>query len=135
MKTIVSSLTALAVFGSSLMASSIATAEMSYNVGYVSEYYYRGFFQKNSSASAGADYESGGFFAGVWSAVVGDGGAVVPLVQQILRVPGSRVPGPVDSLYPFGPHPGFPPEGTPDPDPDFSCSSGPQLLPIPHATF
>ena len=52
MKTIVSSLTALAVFGSSLMASSIANAEMSYNVGYVSEYYYRGFFQKNSSASA-----------------------------------------------------------------------------------
>ena len=38
MKTIVSSLTALAVFGSSLMVSSVATAEMSYNVGYVSEY-------------------------------------------------------------------------------------------------
>ena len=73
MKTIVSSLTALAVFGSSLMASSIATAEMSYNVGYVSEYYYRGFFQQNSSASAGADYESGGFSAGGWSADVGDG--------------------------------------------------------------
>ena len=73
MKTIVSSLTALAVFGSSLMASSFATAEMSFNVGYVSEYYYRGFFQKNSSASAGADYESGGFYAGVWSADVGDG--------------------------------------------------------------
>ena len=73
MKTIVSSLTALAVFGSSLMASSVATAEMSYNVGYVSEYYYRGFLQKNSSASAGADYESGGFYAGVWSADVGEG--------------------------------------------------------------
>ena len=73
MKTIVSSLTALAVFGSSLMVSSVATAEMSYNVGYVSEYYYRGFFQKNSSASAGADYENGGFYAGVWSADVGDG--------------------------------------------------------------
>ena len=73
MKTIVSSLTALAVFGSSLMVSSVATAEMSYNVGYVSEYYYRGFYQKNSSASAGADYETGGFYAGVWSADVGDG--------------------------------------------------------------
>lgn len=50
-----------------------ANADVSANVGFASEYYYRGFFQKNSSASAGLDYESGGFNLGTWAADVGDG--------------------------------------------------------------
>ena len=48
-------------------------ADVSYNVGFVSEYYYRGFFQKSSSASAGIDFEEGGLYAGAWTADVGDG--------------------------------------------------------------
>jgi uncharacterized protein (TIGR02001 family) len=51
----------------------IAMAEVSYNVGFASEYHYRGIKQKNSSASAGIDYEEGGFYAGAWTADVGDG--------------------------------------------------------------
>jgi len=51
-----------------------ATAEdFSANIGYNSEYIYRGIPQKTSSAFAGLDYEKGGFSAGVWSADVGDG--------------------------------------------------------------
>ena len=52
---------------------SLAQAEWSSNIGYASEYYFRGIPQKTSSASAGLDYESGGFFAGTWAADVGDG--------------------------------------------------------------
>ena len=50
-----------------------AQADFSANLGYASEYHYRGIFQKNSSASGGVDYESGGFFAGTWAADVGGG--------------------------------------------------------------
>ncbi len=50
-----------------------AQAEVSANIGYASEYYYRGILQKESSASAGIDYEESGFYAGAWTADVGDG--------------------------------------------------------------
>ena len=50
-----------------------AVAEVSANVGYNSEYIFRGIPQKNSSAFAGLDYSSGGFYAGTWAADVGDG--------------------------------------------------------------
>lgn len=56
-----------------LLASGLAQADWSANVGYASEYYFRGIFQKNSSASGGLDFESGGFYAGTWAADVGDG--------------------------------------------------------------
>jgi uncharacterized protein (TIGR02001 family) len=56
-----------------LPVTGVANADWSANIGYASEYYYRGFFQKNSSASAGVDYESGGFYVGTWAADVGDG--------------------------------------------------------------
>lgn len=56
-----------------LTVSATANADFSANVGYASEYYYRGIFQKNSSASAGLDYEAGGFYVGSWAADVGDG--------------------------------------------------------------
>ena len=50
-----------------------AMADLSANIGYASEYYYRGVYQAESSANAGVDYETGGFSAGVWAADVGDG--------------------------------------------------------------
>lgn len=63
-----------ALLGALLVTSGAANADWSANVGYASEYYYRGFFQKESSASGGIDYGSdGGFYAGAWAADVGDG--------------------------------------------------------------
>lgn len=56
-----------------LAATTLAHADWSANLGYASEYHYRGILQKNSSASGGVDYESGGFYAGSWAADVGDG--------------------------------------------------------------
>ena len=50
-----------------------AQADFSANVGYMSEYHFRGILQKVSSASGGLDYESGGFYIGTWAADVGDG--------------------------------------------------------------
>ncbi|MFB1034500.1 MAG: TorF family putative porin, partial [Sinobacterium sp.] len=57
-------------------ASQVALAEgsVSANVGFVSEYHFRGIQQIGSgSASAGLDYENGGFYAGTWAADVDDG--------------------------------------------------------------
>lgn len=50
-----------------------AAAQLSANIGWASEYYFRGIKQKTSSASAGVDYESAGFYLGSWAADVGDG--------------------------------------------------------------
>jgi uncharacterized protein (TIGR02001 family) len=50
-----------------------AQAELTANAGFASEYYYRGIFQTKSSASAGIDFEQKGFYAGAWTADVGDG--------------------------------------------------------------
>jgi uncharacterized protein (TIGR02001 family) len=55
------------------LVASTASAEWSYNVGFASEYYYRGILQKESSASAGIDFEESGFYLGAWTADVGDG--------------------------------------------------------------
>jgi uncharacterized protein (TIGR02001 family) len=56
-----------------LTMSSVALAQWSANLGFASEYYYRGIFQESTSANGGIDYESGGFYAGAWAADVGDG--------------------------------------------------------------
>ena len=62
------------IVASALMSTSIlAQGDVSYNIGFASEYYYRGILQKDSSASAGIDYENSGFYAGAWTADVGDG--------------------------------------------------------------
>ena len=53
-----------------------AQAEVTANAGYVSQYYYRGLFQKTSSASAGLDVAASNFSAGTWAADVGDGSEV-----------------------------------------------------------
>ncbi|MDJ0709631.1 MAG: TorF family putative porin [Woeseiaceae bacterium] len=62
-----------AVVATVLGMSSLAQADWSANVGYASEYHFRGILQKNSSASGGIDFEQGGFYAGTWAADVGDG--------------------------------------------------------------
>jgi uncharacterized protein (TIGR02001 family) len=66
------------VLGSALAASTVASgaavAGLSGNVGFVSDYVFRGIYQTGSSASAGLDYDFGnGFGVGVWAADVDDG--------------------------------------------------------------
>lgn len=59
---------------SSFTFSEQATAEVSANVGVVSQYHFRGIQQTaGASASAGLDYEQGGFSLGTWAADVDDG--------------------------------------------------------------
>ncbi len=55
------------------LASLSGNAKVTTNIGYASEYYYRGVYQTESSASAGVDFEHGDFSGGLWSADVGDG--------------------------------------------------------------
>jgi uncharacterized protein (TIGR02001 family) len=70
-------LTALAasiLVASSVSGVAMAEGSFSANVGFVSEYHFRGIQQIGSgSASAGLDYENGGFYAGTWAADVDDG--------------------------------------------------------------
>ena len=60
-----------------LLAVSVPTvsmAQLSANIGWSSDYIFRGVFQEESSPSAGLDYEDGsGFYVGTWGADVGDG--------------------------------------------------------------
>ncbi|MDA0707274.1 MAG: TorF family putative porin [Proteobacteria bacterium] len=56
-----------------LAVTGIAEADWSANLGYASEYHYRGILQKESSPNGGIDYATGGFYAGTWAADVGDG--------------------------------------------------------------
>lgn len=58
------------------MLTTPAQAEVTANVGWVSEYLFRGIPQKTSSASLGLDVESNGFYLGTWAADVGDGSEV-----------------------------------------------------------
>jgi len=52
----------------------VSMADLSANVGWVSEYIYRGVYQEDSSAYGGFDWEDeSGFYAGVWGADVGVG--------------------------------------------------------------
>ena len=48
-------------------------AELSANIGYNSQYIFRGIPQKNSSAFGGLDLGAGGFYLGTWAADVGEG--------------------------------------------------------------
>jgi hypothetical protein len=66
-------LTKTALVATLLAASTVAQADTTANIGYASEYHFRGILQKTSSASGGVDYESGGFYVGTWAADVGDG--------------------------------------------------------------
>lgn len=73
MKLITKTMLASAALAFSVIAAPTMAAEVSANVGFNSEYYYRGILQKGSSANGGFDLESGGFYAGIWGADVGDG--------------------------------------------------------------
>jgi uncharacterized protein (TIGR02001 family) len=48
-------------------------SSVSYNVGYMSEYWYRGVYQSESAVSFGADAEMGNFYIGTWWADVDSG--------------------------------------------------------------
>jgi len=50
-----------------------ANADWSANLGFASEYYFRGIYQESTSANGGIDFDTGGFFVGTWAADVGDG--------------------------------------------------------------
>ncbi|MGI9295015.1 MAG: TorF family putative porin [Pseudomonadales bacterium] len=63
----------LTIIAALLTASGLAQAQWSANLGWASEYHYRGLFQNSSSASGGVDFEQNGFYAGTWAADVGDG--------------------------------------------------------------
>jgi uncharacterized protein (TIGR02001 family) len=64
--------TALALSTAAIPATSMA--EASGNIGFVSDYVFRGIFQEESSAFVGADYVTdGGFYIGTWWADVGQG--------------------------------------------------------------
>ncbi len=56
-----------------LLLASSAQADLSANLGFASDYHYRGIFQAPTSASGGLDYEKNGFYAGTWAADVRDG--------------------------------------------------------------
>jgi hypothetical protein len=62
----------------SLLAVSTPTLalDLAPNIGYNSEYIYRGIPQKTSSIFAGLDLEAGGFYLGTWGADVGDGAEI-----------------------------------------------------------
>ena len=56
-----------------LLAGATANAGWSANIGWVSDYYFRGIFQKSSSAQGGIDFDHNGFYIGAWAADVGGG--------------------------------------------------------------
>ncbi len=64
-----------AAIAASSLTTGTAVAGLSANLGFASEYYFRGVLQSESSASAGLDYEhDSGIYAGVWAADVGGHG-------------------------------------------------------------
>ena len=78
MRKMLSAFMAIALMAPIAVASESAVADdhassISYNVGYMSEYWYRGVHQSDSAVSFGADYEAGGFYLGTWWADVDKG--------------------------------------------------------------
>ncbi len=55
------------------LASSAQAVEVTANIGYMSEYIFRGISQSDSSAMGGADVKANGFYAGTWVADVEQG--------------------------------------------------------------
>jgi uncharacterized protein (TIGR02001 family) len=68
MRIVTSSLAAAA-----LLATTSASAEVTANVGFMSNYVFRGVEQNDSSAMGGVDFDHSGFYLGIWSADVGKG--------------------------------------------------------------
>lgn len=66
------SIAAVVLAATAYSQSAFAEPAFSANVGLVSEYHFRGILQQDSaSASAGLDFENGGFYLGTWVADVG----------------------------------------------------------------
>ncbi len=63
----------LSLIAGLLLASSVASAGWSANLGWASDYYFRGILQSPTSPNGGIDYESNGFYVGTWAADVYDG--------------------------------------------------------------
>ena len=55
------------------VAGSAQAVEVTGNIGYMSEYIFRGISQSDSSAMGGLDVKANGFYAGTWAADVEDG--------------------------------------------------------------
>ncbi len=64
---------ALVISATAGVVPATSQAELSANIGWVSEYIYRGIHQDDSSAAAGIDWTAGQFYLGTWGADVGDG--------------------------------------------------------------
>ncbi len=56
-----------------LQVQAVTAQEVSANIGWSSEYFYRGIPQETNSVFTGLDLEAGGFYLGAWGADVGDG--------------------------------------------------------------
>jgi hypothetical protein len=63
----------LLVTAALVLGSNLAMADLSANIGWASDYFYRGILQAPTSASAGIDVEQNGFYIGTWAADVKDG--------------------------------------------------------------
>lgn len=62
------------IAGVLIAATAPAMADLSANIGVMSDYFYRGIDQESSAvANGGIDYSNGGFYAGTWAADVSDG--------------------------------------------------------------
>lgn len=62
------------VLGALALAPGVSMAQWSANVGFMSDYVFRGVYQSATSAMGGVDYEhDSGFYAGTWWADVDDG--------------------------------------------------------------
>jgi uncharacterized protein (TIGR02001 family) len=67
-------ITSLAIAASlTAVSTPVLAVDWSANIGWNSQYFYRGIFQSKSSANAGIDMEAGGFYLGAWGADVDDG--------------------------------------------------------------
>jgi uncharacterized protein (TIGR02001 family) len=64
--------TAVATLGAATLAPGVAWAEMSFNVGGVSDYRYRGISQSRlkPALQGGADYSLSGFYVGTWASTI-----------------------------------------------------------------
>jgi uncharacterized protein (TIGR02001 family) len=64
---------AILILAATLYSAQSSASPFSANIGWNSEYIFRGIPQEKSSAFGGLDLEMGGFYLGTWGADVGDG--------------------------------------------------------------
>ncbi len=64
---------ALVLMSGAVQAQDETEASFTANIGFLSNYIFRGVEQSTSTANGGLDYETGGFYVGTWAADVGMG--------------------------------------------------------------